>query len=71
MEAALWYHTDVVSTLLRRRAGTAHDVDWQSYEGKMTCWLLKYVKTHPGWTKNLTRTKSGGQTSVSPTVGLT
>ena len=28
MEAALWYHTDVVNTLLSRRAGTPHDVDW-------------------------------------------
>ena len=27
MEAALWYHTDVVNTLLSRRAGTPHDVD--------------------------------------------
>ena len=50
MAAALWYHTDVVAMLLSRRAGTQHDVDWQSYEGTVTCWLLAYGKAHHGWT---------------------
>ena len=42
MEAALGCHTDVVVMQLSRRTGTQHDVDWQSYEGIMTYWLLAY-----------------------------
>ena len=51
MEAALWYHTDVVGMLLSRREGTQHDVDWESYEGVLTYWLLAYGRAHHGWTK--------------------
>ena len=53
MEAALWYHTDVVGVLLSRRAGTPHDVDLQSYEGIVMCWLLAYGNAHHGWTGEL------------------
>ena len=49
MEAALRYHTDVVGMLLSRREGTQHAVDWQSYEGVVTCWLLAFGRAHHGW----------------------
>ena len=53
MEAALWYHTDVVGMLLSKRAGTQHDLDWQSYEGVVTYWLLAYGKAHHRWTSEI------------------
>ena len=51
MQAVLWYHIDVVSMVLSRRAGTLHDINWQSYEGIVMYWMLAYGKAHHGWTK--------------------
>ena len=36
MHAAMMNHKDVAERIVRMRVGTAHTVDWKSYEGIVT-----------------------------------
>ena len=52
MWAARYGRADNVDAIVQLRASIAKPVDWTSYEGVCTSYLMAFHQLHPGWQKD-------------------